>query len=90
MEGGADEPVAVLDGKTIRIGLIFELVAGRTFKGAREHVGANRGLPLRRSLNGGSRPHGRGGGTYVRVPGASVLFGEERTHPYFAAAATAR
>jgi hypothetical protein len=29
---GADERVAVLDGKTIRIGLIFELVAGRTFK----------------------------------------------------------
>jgi hypothetical protein len=31
-EGGADEPVAVLDGKTLRINLIFELVARRAFK----------------------------------------------------------
>jgi hypothetical protein len=29
---GAEEPTAVLDGKTIRIGLIFELVRGRAFK----------------------------------------------------------
>jgi hypothetical protein len=31
-QGGADEPVAVLDGKTARISLIFELVARRAFK----------------------------------------------------------
>jgi hypothetical protein len=31
-QGGADEPVAVLDGKTLRISLIFELVARRAFK----------------------------------------------------------
>jgi hypothetical protein len=29
---GAEEPTAVLDGKTIRIGLIFELVRGRHSK----------------------------------------------------------
>jgi hypothetical protein len=29
---GADEPVAVLDGRTMRISLIFELVASRAFK----------------------------------------------------------
>jgi hypothetical protein len=31
-QGGEHEPVAVLDGKTLRISLIFELVAGRAFK----------------------------------------------------------
>jgi hypothetical protein len=31
-QGAADEPVAVLDGRTVRISLIFELVAGRPFK----------------------------------------------------------
>jgi hypothetical protein len=36
---GAEEPTAVLDGKTIPIGLIFELVRGRAFS-AREHAGA--------------------------------------------------
>jgi hypothetical protein len=33
---------------------------------------------------------GGGGHLCLRDPGASVLFGEERKHPYFAAAATAR
>jgi hypothetical protein len=31
-QGGADEPVAVLDGKTTPISMIFELVAGRAFR----------------------------------------------------------
>jgi hypothetical protein len=31
-QGGADEPVAVLDGKTMPISMIFELVAGRAFR----------------------------------------------------------
>jgi hypothetical protein len=31
-QGGADEPVTVLDGKTLRISLIFDLVARRAFK----------------------------------------------------------
>jgi hypothetical protein len=31
-QGGADEPVAILDGKTLRISVIFELVAKRGFK----------------------------------------------------------
>ena len=31
-EGGADEPVAVLDGKTLNISAIFELVAARAFR----------------------------------------------------------
>ena len=31
-QGGADEPFAVLDGKTLPISTIFELVAGRAFR----------------------------------------------------------
>jgi hypothetical protein len=31
-QGGADEPVALLDGKTLPISTIFELVAGRAFR----------------------------------------------------------
>jgi hypothetical protein len=31
-QGGADEPVTVLDGKTMPISMIFELVAGRAFR----------------------------------------------------------
>jgi hypothetical protein len=31
-QGGVDEPVAVLDGKTMPISMIFELVAGRAFR----------------------------------------------------------
>jgi hypothetical protein len=31
-QGGAEEPVAVLDGKTMPISMIFELVAGRAFR----------------------------------------------------------
>jgi hypothetical protein len=31
-QGGADEPVAVLDGKTMPNSMIFELVAGRAFR----------------------------------------------------------
>jgi hypothetical protein len=31
-QGGADEPVAILDGKTMPISMIFELVAGRAFR----------------------------------------------------------
>src|ERR1700733_13182392 len=31
-QGGADEPVAVLDGKTMPISMIFEQVAGRAFR----------------------------------------------------------
>jgi hypothetical protein len=31
-QGGADEPVAVLDGKAMQISMIFELVAGRAFR----------------------------------------------------------
>ena len=31
-QGGDNEPVAVLDGKTVRISVVFELVAGRGFK----------------------------------------------------------
>jgi hypothetical protein len=31
-QGGADEPVAVLDGKTMPISMIFELVASRAFR----------------------------------------------------------
>jgi hypothetical protein len=31
-QGGENEPVAVLDGKTVCISVIFELVVGRAFK----------------------------------------------------------
>jgi hypothetical protein len=31
-EGGADEPVAILDGRTLKISAIFELVAARAFR----------------------------------------------------------
>jgi hypothetical protein len=31
-EGGADEPAAILDGRLMKITVIFELVAGRTFR----------------------------------------------------------
>jgi hypothetical protein len=34
-EGGADEPAAILDGRTLKISAIFELVAARGF---RDHV----------------------------------------------------
>ena len=34
-EGGADEPVAILDGRILKISAIFELVAARGF---RDHV----------------------------------------------------
>ena len=30
--GGADEPVAILDGRSMKITMIFELVAGRAFR----------------------------------------------------------
>jgi hypothetical protein len=30
--GGADEPVAILDGRSMKITMIFELVAGRSFR----------------------------------------------------------
>jgi hypothetical protein len=40
--GGADEPVTVLDGKTMPISMIFELVAGRASRDeASEHAGAS-------------------------------------------------
>jgi hypothetical protein len=31
-EGGADEPAAILDGRSVKITVIFELVAGRAFR----------------------------------------------------------
>jgi hypothetical protein len=31
-EGGADEPVAILDGRSMKIAMIFELVADRAFR----------------------------------------------------------
>jgi hypothetical protein len=31
-QGGADEPVAILDGRTLKISAIFELVAARAFR----------------------------------------------------------
>jgi|ERR1700722_783687 hypothetical protein len=31
-KGGADEPVAVLDGRTLKISAIFELIASRAFR----------------------------------------------------------
>ncbi len=34
-EGGADEPAGILDGRTLKISAIFELVAARAF---RDHV----------------------------------------------------
>ena len=37
-EGGADEPAAILDGRTLKISAIFELVAARAF---RDHVSPN-------------------------------------------------